>query len=870
MGFLDGDSVARAPLTPAVSQRPRGFLDAAPPISGVEALTSGPEYAGASFLDSVLGGPNHPLEDRREFGDVLRDRGVPGWLAAPIGLAGAVALDPLNLLPESFGVRMLHGLVEGVTATGRGGKLLRAAEKLAEHAGEMPTSMRALATEVPDVQAAAAKVNTAAEREARQAYKTVMGTATRDTHPERHAQATQDAAKVAAVIRRSMPNDLVQGSDPLNIQGLYDKLMSKVGDHPSVKRVGSILDQTGHAMTWYARNVADAMRTDKTAWGHRGAEAAAKIEHSELLGSLSEGEMRTFIEKNSKKFTDAELENISEVLDASARPLNDKVAEAAVRHRHLENQIHEDAASFGIKMIVPLDHPAAAGTAEFKQYMAERAAGVAEDDVSNKFAKVPVQYRANHVYKMRDEKVMNALQTEGSPTRRAAVAKLMEMRPGSTAQDAADVLNDIVKVQHDPLTIRADGLQHARDDMLDALGVPWEKNYKKWAQKYAQVVSRRNAQAAVFGGEDQWWKDFSGELAREGGDVAQANAVWHSFISRPTQEQAVGGKLHQFLRQLSTFKLGPRVGALQFLQLSNSAAMFGSANTGRAMGALLRNPSIAKAASVVGALLPSQHLAFDASELDNMSSWWVKLVSGMPITDRYVRTVSALSAGHRLNEIAEALGKGAQGAKRRIMERELYTLGVDAEALAQQGYKPTVRQMQVAMQRGAKITQFTSDITDLPAASRHNAFLRTMFIFRTYSKQQSTFINRIIREARRGNVKPALRYAAAFSGMYNLVEPALQMLQGKEYDPARDGEITDYIKTMFYAGSLGAFGDYLTNSGDTGKLLKSQVGPAIGTGLDAITSIPAALEGDWQPAQTAATRALPGGLGTYILNQQKE
>lgn len=841
---------------------------------------SAPEHAGAGALaaifqhKNVFQGAQEGLQGKVEYGDLLRNAGAPDWAAAIGGLGAAMVTDPLNLIGDlpavGFGVRALHGLVEGVTAAGKGGKLIEAATKVAERAGELPTSMRALATELPDLQTAAAKTSTAAEREARQAYTTIMGSATRDTNPALHEQAVEGARKVAATIRRTMPQDIVQGSDPLALHEIYDKLMGAVGNHPAVKRVGDLLDQTSHAMTWYVRNTADAMRTDKVAWGIRGPEAAAKFEHSELLSAMAEGEARTFLAKNSKKFTKDELINLSEVLDGSAKPLSNKIAEAAVRHRQWENQVYQDAAGFGVKQVVPLEHPAAAGSTEFKQYMAERAAGVSEDAVSTRTAKVPVQYRADHVYKIRDEKYMNALQTEGSPARRAAIKKLMEMRPGSSAQDAADVLDELVKVQHDPLTIRGGALQHARDDMLDALGVPWNKDYNVWAQKYAQVVSRRNAQAAVFGGEDQWWKDFSGELAREGGDVAQAKAVWQSFIGRPTQEQATGGKLFHFLRQLSSFKLGPRVGALQFLQLSNSAAMFGSANTGRAMGALLRNPSIAKAASVVGALLPSQHLAFDASELDNVSSWWVKLVSGMPLTDRYVRTVSALAAGHRLNEIAEALERGAQGAKRRILERELYTLGVDGEALAQQGYKPTVRQMQVAMQRGAKVTQFTSEVTDLPAAARSNAFWRTMFIFRSYSKQQSTFINRLIREARRGNVKPALRYASAFAGMYNLVEAPLQMLQGKEYDPARDQEITDYLKTMLYAGSLGAFGDYLTNSGDVGKILKSQVGPAVGTALDVAASVPPALNGDWQPAQTTLTRALPGGLGTVILNQQKE
>lgn len=839
-------------------------------FSLAESLLSTPEYAAAGSLNQALGGEAKLLSDRPEFGDILRERGVPEPLAAMGGLFMAAfnPADPLNYIPIPFAGRFVHGLVDGAVRAGRGGRMYKALEKIAAQAGEMPESIRKIAADVPDLAAARAKIGETASNAAREKFALTMGNETRETAPELFKQAKLDAKAAAADARKSTPRDLAESSDPLGLGNLYDKTIHAFGDRPWVKGADVLVKQAQHTFSWYVRNLADNMRTNKHAWGERGAEMAAKFEHSQALGAMSEGQGQALLAKLTKGLTNAELENVSDVIEGSAQPLSDKIAEIAVKAEAYKKQLFDDLLALGVKQKVPPEH--SLGQNElFPAYAEERKRIARLQREGKDWPLVPIQYRANHIYKIRSERVVNAMLTEGSPQRAEAIKTLREYFSESVGsnKDAAELLDDALKDSYDPISIRGGPTQHTRDDLLDVLGIPYEKNFKTWMTKYIHLANKRAAQAAVFGGEDQVWHEYFEQLGKEGGDIKLADDTWRAFVSRPTSEQATGSKLFQFVRTLQTFRLGPRVGALQFLQLANTASMFGSANTGRAIGALMRNKKLGRAAEQVGALLPSQHMSYDASELDNFSSWWLTHITRMPQADRTQRVIASVSAGFRLNQVAEQLAV-AKGARRRVLERELYQLGVDAKALADQDYAPSIRQVQTAMQRGAKLTQFTTDITDLPAAVRHNTFFRTMFIFRGYAKQQSTFINRIVREARRGNIKPALRYASAFTGMYNLMEPLLMVLQGKvDEDPARDGEIEDYLKALMYTGSLGAFGDYLNTAGDTGKLLKGQAGPAIGAALDLGTAAPAALSGDWEPAEDAARRALiPGGLGTILHN----
>lgn len=872
---------------PAGAQQPPNAFDALNPratsardsIGGLEMALSGAEYAGAGKLQELLTGQPVPMEARTEYGDVLREIGFPEPVAAGLGFGAAAIADPINLVPLAPLARLTTGVVQGALKLGKGGKLFRAMEKIAAKAGELPESIHAIAASVPDLGSARARTASRAEGAAKAAFESTMGTQTRETAPELFKEATKSARSAAAEIRRTLPDELAEGSDPLLMGELYNKLLRKFGDKPAVHEADRLAKQFGSAWSWYVRNLADDMRTNKLAWGEKGGEMAAKLEYTEQLTALSEGQMQPYISGLLRGLSRAERINASEVMEGVAKPVSQQVADAVVKWKVLRDQIFDDARKAGIKQKVPPTH--SLGQQELFGEYVKQARQLAKLVPQKKWPEVPIQYRGDGLYKMRSERVVRALQTEGSPARKEAIAKMREAFPEALGSNkaAAEKLDELIGDAWDPIDIRGGPLQHTRNDILDLLGVPWEKDPAVWMRKYAHIASKRVAQAITFGPDDEAWKRFvygvhnpetkelvQAGLQQEGGDVDRAEKAFRAFIGRPQQGQAVGQRLFTFIRQLQTLRLGPRVGVLQFLQLANPAALYGIANTGRAFGALARNPKLAQAAEVVGALLPSRHLAYDASELDNFSSWWMNHVSLMPHTDRVVRATSSLAAGYRVSEIAEELAK-ATGGKRRILERELASLGVDAAQLAEQGFQPTLRQVQVAMQRGAKVTQFTTDVTDLPAAARSGTFARIAFIFRSFAKQQSTFANRLIREARKGNVKPLARYLSTFPGIYGLAEMPLQILQGREYEPAAEEDLTDYLKTLMFVGMLGSFGDYLNSAGDSERLAKQQLGPAVGGALDVGAAVPTAAGGDFEQLQKALLRNIaPGGSGTAIIN----
>lgn len=703
--------------------------------------------------------------------------------------------------------------------------------------------------------------------------------------PELQRQAIA-AARIAAW-KASSGFEVAIPNDPNAALALADKFQNR-----ALRTVNSVLDHkfldAGRALWQHGiTRFEQAARKYPAIWGaEAGPKLASLINRAELIRDRHEGNYLGWaIEHMLKGMTPQEAMALGDVVEGKVKPTA-RTAELAQKFRTWANWLWQDGRDSGLTMKVPPTH--SMGQGELFPDAVLVANKIATDDGS--WVEVPIQYRSNYWPRFRNQSALRELHAPergaAASTRRiAALRQIMDTHKVNA--DTAKEMLDFALQDAGPESIylRGANLQHSRDDLLDQIGVPYEKDARKVIVHYLHIAAKRTADAAVFGAKDQKLVELRALLEKEGGDLTAFDRFTTRFLGRsgkPFVEHSlaadrVGQGSAQVANTIMTPTLigTPRLAALQILQLSNPAAAFGWANTAKGIAVALRDPEMRRVVEATGALLPTRHLTWDTDAASAFTKWWVDHISMMSPADRFVRVASSVAGGLHGVEVAEryAANKYAPGALGRVRkaadERLMRYLNIAPEKVLEQGGKLTSEQVKTAMMSASHETQFPSHMSDMPAEWK-SPIGRWVYKFRAFTKQQSPFNARLMNEAIRGNVGPLARYLATFPVLHEAARPYMDYFSGRGDSPltADEQEMADKLRSLLYTGMLAGLGDAvnLASSTDAGRILGWALGPVASNTALWTVDVAKAAQGEPQSLERRAIRSIPG-IGPILSRQ---
>lgn len=417
-----------------------------------------------------------------------------------------------------------------------------------------------------------------------------------------------------------------------------------------------------------------------------------------------------------------------------------------------------------------------------------------------------------------------------------------------------------------PEYIWNNGLQWSRESIIDP---KYRINDPSiWMTRYAHAAASRLSAARVFGPKEERFEELFKFVARETADrlsggkfkaagygtqeggqfklspnLQMLNDIYNMAMGR-------GEVTPKWMRQAMDATLRQRIGYTtfikQFSSLKNVAAAHGFGNTLDAMYQVLRDPKMRQLGDDVGATLADlvRVLADDTLAMNPENPLAQKAVSliwgksaadqmrrtGTLLGDRFTRRVSAVAAGLKVSQAARdvrLLGSSNRGLRMRGEQarRWLESMDLDVDQIIQNGL--TDGQRRQAMLSGARSTQFTSQVEDLPILATTSPNGRAIALLNKFSYQQGPFIiKHLLTEGVKGNLKPIIAFAV-FAGMSDrAMAELLKMMSSSKYDIATD---------MLIDSMFGKFGSVAADaqSDPQTAILRTMTGPVASLAVDA-------------------------------------
>ena len=844
------------------------LIKLAPEIAGF--MVGGPATRPIRLFAAKLG--------RATLGDIL----TGGAIGAASGAASAAVKDepvlPATAAGSIFGVG-LGALIGGATNAARALQAHIARNTI----GVMP-SIHKLDEVIPHVRISDL------EREAREVMSGKKGEAARRAWLRiipKNADKESIPPALGAEARHAASKAAVEAGEDfegLAREGLF------LNSVQLTKGVDEVKDLWGRWVT----NLGATLFRDRAAFKDVGVKLFDKIKRAEELKDPLEGSLVADMWRPMwNGVAVEELPIIHKVLIGEGGQLSVPGSGAVQMSRRMFNDAFDEMSGLGLREAVAPTHPGARGHDLFEQM---EMFGPPSVPGKEGLIFIPIQKRTNYTPVYRDERALAAIARPGSKERAVFLSDMVKRGEAEDLRDAAAKLKTFLQADAErvPWDIRT-GFQHERDMPFT---LPSLSDPKAYTRRYIHEYARRVAQAKVFGPQDELYEQLRSELLKKGGDVKRLDRIFQIYIGRtPADDMRMANAARTARSYVATSMLGPRVFPLQFLQLSNTAGLFGWKKLLSGISGGWRVPALREAAEEVGALLPSQMLMSEIEPINMWAQWWVQHVTQMPRGDAMARTVSAISGGVAARQWAQeywqlanspgarTVRQGLGGALKYIgirnrAERMLILarrleedLGLPARIIMENEGQLSIDAVRHAMRTASHRTQFGSTILDFPEM-RTSPAGRFMFSLRTFAKQQSTLVKSLASRAIKGDTGPIIRYISTYGALYAALAPLLDALSSRNMVDEANEEALDQVRTALegamWTGMMGGVGDFINQMGasDPGKIFGYMAGPAVGLGVGTLADVSKAARGDANPLVRRAIRYSPGGSVTYPLLQR--
>ena len=441
---------------------------------------------------------------------------------------------------------------------------------------------------------------------------------------------------------------------------------------------------------------------------------------------------------------------------------------------------------------------------------------------------------------------LEAVRKRGTPEEAETLRHMIANKFARNEEEARNILKELfVTSDSAPFDTRGGGLQWSKENLL-----PPDRRImdpKIWTEQYIDNAARRLSGAHTFGPKDELVEQTLDVLRQAKGPAQAQEEVLRIFRDLNGRGDNNNEAIKLTRSLAATTFLSAKTLLLQLGQMANPAGMFGAKNT-LAASFLALSPKNRQAMVEVGVTLADaeRHL------MDESVHGFVDAlphIKGIKAVDAHTRIVGGIAAGLRTQEAASQIVAARMGSgKYREAARLLEYVGLNPQEVAQQGGRLTSEQLRNAIQTGAHKTMFGNRSQDLPYVRTHAAgkFFMTLL---TYAYRQSKFVvSDLLPEARRGNMKPLLSFAAAIG--LGSAPPAMwqAMTQKKDFQ--------DVWLSTIMSSALGLLGKPIeVASNPQASLADVPATSVIVRGGDALLhgdparALPNVLRGPWMPAR---------------------
>ena len=592
------------------------------------------------------------------------------------------------------------------------------------------------------------------------------------------------------------------------------------------------------------------------------------IDSTYMEGERLGGKWVADYKQNTNHLSKQEKLNLLNVLDGKEKPINDKVSKAATIERGRLNEPAKAAGDTGLTVLHPsvrkwqivgekgdwklLDAHNNLVDSFTNKREAER--------VLNSYLYTPFRARENYLPRLplRDVIAKKIDSVVEHLIKTGQVEKADKITGNLYSKEAQKeiAMRKISIYMRRNAERRYGNLQIARE--LDLPDWAYEKNIDIILPYYYEKSGMRVTQAKNWGRKDEVLRDLSEQIKTEGGDFSQATRV----LDRILNKEAYDGSAETIVNALTGYNVFTKMGLSQVAQVGQRLSALYRTNGiafAKTVAHISNNPGEATdfATRCGGALKGvSMHAKAEMAGGTAKSAEWFLTKTGFTAQDLKSRTYASVAGKFYAEYLTEKLSKNPLST---FAIRRLKQLNLDPDAIIKQRYKLTQEDLIKAGQKTETDTNFRNRVLDLPEFFS-TKWGRVLTQFKSFSYAQTKMLrDNVVKEAMHGNVEPLIYVMLAGQAGGEAINDVRSLITGRERPKSM-------AKRMFenYAASgvMGMFEIMIS----TGKYGDPQLGPTVGTMIEAGKATKAVSMGSGKPAARLALGQVPV-LGQRLKNE---
>jgi len=565
----------------------------------------------------------------------------------------------------------------------------------------------------------------------------------------------------------------------------------------------------------------DRTRNVLASMGEAGQELAERVhkwrDDSEVMAAAFIRQMPTVAELKGR----ATVENLVDVLEGKAQPLNATVARAAAEAKGVLDDLYTTAQNAGVEVAGKIDN-----------YFPHRFKGDVLDRITDR---------------KEQAKIVEHLKRTGQAADDAEANQIMQRY----VQAAAD-------------------RRHGNLEMERIADLPGYEKTKEALYAHVLSASRRINEVAQFGHDDAIANRLMERIGAAGWPVELARDQFQTIVGAKPYDQ---WRSASALRQYNAFTRLGFAALSNATQFVNTASVIGVVRTAQAMGKAWRKDE-RDFADKAGVTLDTV-----MRELREGAGWSDRVIPGLnkSASDLAMPAFNEVETYNRRFTVVGgrdfAVDQARKAASGNLQARRaLEAMGLDADAIARRGGKLTEREQIDAARSIVERTQFRVDAQDLPGWAS-SPWGRVVAQFQTFAYNQAAFLGRELwNEAKNGNVLPLVRYAILAPLANAAVTETRNALHGRDPEEDPGKRLIQYgVGTLGIPGSaaralLPINSDRLPAERQASMVAGAVLGPSLGLLTDAAGAAVNALRGNATPAARTALRQIPV-VGTRLQNE---
>lgn len=487
------------------------------------------------------------------------------------------------------------------------------------------------------------------------------------------------------------------------------------------------------------------------------------------------------LNKKGTAFTQAEIKNIIDILDAGIKYQAKAIDEIPIKA--INQRVRDFVEVFSKTTLAINEESSSLGL-----WVRDRATGQ-RHRITEAFIHLP------HIPK--DIEVFKKTMPE--------IAEKMMKRQGLTKKQANIILNNFVKNFG---TNRYAGLEQSRTFLIEGFDelskYGYETNPIVIFDDFLNGAIKRIEEAKAFGKENEIIANLINSIGIDGYDKGLVQTAWNTY----TGDKAMAATYKEVFQAVRTWQvIGklPLAAIINATQIINAGAEFGVKHFFKTFKRIMNEKVLTKEASMLAGVRDeaiTRAMEMAGAEAKIAGTFLRKV--GFASVENFNRIFSTVCSQGWAEDSLKILIKNPNNSQ---IIRHLKRLGIEnVQKIIERG-KWTQEELNIIGQKAVKSGQFRGSVLDIPLFWS-SEWGKTLTQFKSFAWQQGSFIKReIIDEANRGNLAPLVTYLILSEIGGEAVKDIRDIMRG-DFDFRQDESIISrLIENQFSVAGFGLAGD---------------------------------------------------------------